>query len=218
MLVTASPARHTAHRPWFGVVLLSTLGLLVVVVSGLTAGRSQTPAIDLAVRHWVLSHQFAGAAIFFTWVSTIGSVAPMAGYAAIGALLLIRRGRWGAGLAVVASPAAAVCAYVSVKWFVGRPRPSVAGLLEGTSSFPSAHATSAAAVCVTLAFVWWREGLLSSGVAVLAATLVPLLVGASRIYNDVHWASDVLGGWGTGLLVGAASASVYQLVSPRTQS
>ena len=39
-----------------------------------------------------------------------------------------------------------------------------------------------------------------------------LLVGASRVYLDVHWTTDVLGGWSVGAVVTAFSAFVYERV------
>jgi undecaprenyl-diphosphatase len=103
----------------------------------------------------------------------------------------------------------AVAVYESVKRLYGRARPvGYAHVPEGFS-FPSAHATAAAAVCCTLAYVLWREGLFGRVAAVLLGVVVPLLVGLSRVYLDAHWATDVLGGWSAGLFIAALSAGLY---------
>ena len=83
----------------------------------------------------------------------------------------------------------------------------VAGVVE--------HATASTAVLVTLAYVLAREGLLSHEVALLVGFFGPLLVGLSRIYLDVHWTTDVLGGWGLGLVVAALSAAAYEHMRAR---
>ena len=45
----------------------------------------------------------------------------------------------------------------------------------------------------------------------------PLAIGASRVYPDVHWATDVLGGWSVGALVAALGAVVYERVRRNTR-
>ena len=82
-------------------------------------------------------------------------------------------------------------------------------LIVGTYSFPSAHATTSAAISCTLAYVFWRERLVPGAAALLGAVTVPLLVGVSRVYLDVHWAADVVGGWCAGLVIAALSAGLY---------
>jgi len=68
-----------------------------------------------------------------------------------------------------------------------------------TSSFPSGHATSSMIFFLTLALVlgaetrWQRP-------AVIAAILLSLAIGTSRVMLGVHWPSDVIGGWAFGML------------------
>ena len=170
---------------------------------------------DDAVRSWVLAHQWRTLSSASTWISAVGSVTPMVEYAILGALVLWRRGSRRVISAVLLAPGAAVATYVGLKQIVERARPSVAGLLEGTSSFPSAHATTSSAICCTLAYVFWKEKQASGLSAGLFAAGVPFLVGASRVYLDLHWATDVLGGWAAGLLIGVLCAVVYQRVHKR---
>jgi undecaprenyl-diphosphatase len=52
--------------------------------------------------------------------------------------------------------------------------------------------------------------LLPRATAWLIAVGVPLLVGVSRLYLNVHWATDVLGGWSGGVLLALLSVILYQ--------
>jgi undecaprenyl-diphosphatase len=87
------------------------------------------------------------------------------------------------------------------KYWVARVRPDLEPhlVVVKTSSFPSGHATSSMIFFVTLALVlgaetrWQRP-------AVVAAILLSLAIGTSRVMLGVHWPSDVIGGWAFGLL------------------
>jgi undecaprenyl-diphosphatase len=39
---------------------------------------------------------------------------------------------------------------------------------------------------------------------------VPLIVGLTRLYLNVHWFTDVIGGWTVGLFVAAICAALYE--------
>jgi membrane-associated phospholipid phosphatase len=87
------------------------------------------------------------------------------------------------------------------KYWIGRPRPDLEThlVVVKTSSFPSGHANSSMIFFLTLALVatagtkWQRP-------AVVAAIVLSLLVGVSRVMLGVHWPSDVVGGWALGML------------------
>lgn len=168
-------------------------------------------SFDHAVRAWIMAHQTGGTHRFFDLVSTVGGVSPMQWAGILLAIWLWSRGRRGAMLAVAVSPFLAMLTYSGVRHVVTRNRPpSAAGLREATSSFPSAHSTTATAVCCTAAYILWREQMLSTPAAIALAIVPPVIVGVSRIYLDVHWSTDVIGGWIAGSLIAAFAAFVYR--------
>ncbi len=69
-------------------------------------------------------------------------------------------------------------------------------------SFPSGHTTAAFAFASTVSRetqFWWPRSRWYIGTAVYAGAT---LVGVSRMYDNAHWASDVLGGAAIGTLLG----------------
>jgi undecaprenyl-diphosphatase len=172
-----------------------------------------TNAFDSAIRAWTLAHQTPALFHFYFWVSKIGSVSPLCWLAVVVALYFVYRGRRHAAASLLVAPTLAVAAYLAGKRFLPRVRPATVGTLaEATNSFPSAHSTTSAAVWCTLAFVCWREKIVRPRTALALAIIPPLLIGTSRVYLDVHWATDVLAGWTAGLLITMVAVAVYNRI------
>jgi len=124
----------------------------------------------------------------------VGSVA--------GFLLLVRRYHmmW----LLLAATIGATAINSTIKNLVDRPRPSVVPRLmdEQSESFPSGHSAMSAAVYLTLG------GLLAQTVSrrgiklyfISIAMTLTFMVGVSRLCLGVHYPSDVLAGWATGLV------------------
>lgn len=196
---------------WTLIAVVTALALMLFADVGEDVAEQSTTQFDNTVRAWFLGHQnplLHNIALAITW---IGSPAVMVVLAiGAGAWFYTRGGRRMAGV-VIAAPAGGALLSPIVKVLFGRARPAGAVLLnEQTYSFPSGHAATSAAVVVTLCYVLARERMISWRVAILVGGGVPLVVGLTRLYLDVHWTTDVVGGWAVGLFVAALSAALYE--------
>jgi len=136
----------------------------------------------------------------------------------LAAVFFFARGRGRATLSIAAAPWLALGVYAGTRRLLPRSRPpGAAGYHETASSFPSAHATTSAAVCCTLAYILWREQMLNGRAALAIAIIPPLCIGLSRVYLDVHWMTDVLAGWLAGLIVAVVAGSVHRFLSARAE-
>ena len=93
---------------------------------------------------------------------------------------------------------------LAVKYLVDRARPGngISMYAEQLSSFPSAHSSLIFALFGFLIYYVWRFNLsliIKISLTVLFTAIIAL-VGFSRLYLGVHFLSDVLAGYLTGLL------------------
>jgi undecaprenyl-diphosphatase len=90
-----------------------------------------------------------------------------------------------------------------LKLAFARARPDVVPHLREvmSSSFPSGHALTSAAVYLTLGTLLMRiaEGRLAKYYCIAIAMFVTFLVGVSRVFLGVHYPSDVVAGWLIGM-------------------
>ena len=217
--IEQNSARGYRVRDWFKklltywtlIAIVSAIALAIFADVGEDVADKSTGAFDNAVRTWFLAHQNPTIYKIAAFVSWIGAPTVMIIIAIAAAVWFYRgRGRSKAGV-LVAAPAAGGLLAGGMKVLYGRARPAGAILInERTFAFPSGHAATSAAVMVTLCYVLAREKIISWPAAIVIGGIVPLLVGLSRLYLDVHWATDVVGGWTVGLFVAAMSAALYE--------
>jgi membrane-associated phospholipid phosphatase len=209
--------RATDHPRWRRDAFAATLAGATALVAFLTLSRvvatHASTAFDAGVQAWALAHQSALGRTVFRWITILAGIMAMRVVSLIGAACLWYRGRGRIAAALLVVPVASDVLYHVAKRLHARPRPL--GLGDGVDSsyaFPSGHATVSAAVCGAFAYALFRDGLVGRELAMAIAVLPPLLVGISRVYLNVHWATDVVGGWCAGLFVAAVWTLVYASV------
>lgn len=131
---------------------------------------------------------------------------------ALASAVLWRSGHRRAGAAItLASASSALMANFFDEVLFHRPPPPGHPNPE-TPSFPSGHALQLAAVSLTAGYVLTRERLAPAAIAVPLALGIPLASSGTRLYQDRHWASDVLGGWVAAIALASWCSAGYELV------
>lgn len=121
-----------------------------------------------------------------------------------------RRGaRRVAAWAVAAMAVAAVVEW-SLKALVGRPRPLLPSPIAHAAgaSFPSGHALTAVVGCAVIVLIVRPA---ARAVAWVAAVVISLVAGVSRVVLGVHYVSDVVAGWILGMAIVLAAVSAAKL-------
>jgi undecaprenyl-diphosphatase len=135
-------------------------------------------------------------------VTALGSVTVLSLIVVLVLALMLSLKRWSEALVVLVGAGGGVAISQGLKQVFGRERPELVyrAVEAANPSFPSGHAMLSAVVFLTLGALTARFAPLKrvKALALGAAVLLSLLVGASRIYLGVHWTSDVLAGWSLG--------------------
>ena len=116
---------------------------------------------------------------------------------------LVLHGLYKNGLFIFAASAGGWVLNWALKEVFNRTRPDVVPHLREvmSSSFPSGHALTSAAVYLTLGALLMRiaEGRLAKYYCIAIAMFVTFLVGTSRVFLGVHYPTDVIAGWLIGM-------------------
>ncbi|WP_158087840.1 phosphatase PAP2 family protein [Neisseria canis] len=160
----------------------------------------------LAVRQHTQNCPITYLALILHW---IGKWPAATSIAALIAWYELRNLRPNRAVFVILSTALPTAVMSAAKAFFSRTRPEFWPRIveEQSASFPSGHSTFAAALATTVVILCWQSP--HRAWIILGALSFTLLAGFSRIVLGVHYPTDVLVGWLTGM---STVIGIYQLM------
>jgi undecaprenyl-diphosphatase len=182
-----------------GVAVAAMLGVTGVQLADVVMDNGGRIGGDESVLSWIVGHRDAALTMIAQVITTVGATPTLAAMAGLVVALLLWRGQRPEAALVAVTTAGAAVLVVVTKQVVGRARPPLADQLvvETNQSFPSGHTLGATAVLgvltvVALGYIGSRR---ARALTVWAGGALIVLIGLSRLYLGVHWATDVLAGW-----------------------
>jgi membrane protein DedA with SNARE-associated domain len=197
------------------------VSLFVLIAYTVVIGRDPgpTPGDETAfeVVDYIRSGALTDVAKVVTW---LGSTAFTWGLALVGAALLAWRRRWTEFWVLLSGMTITQIGIIEIKDAVDRPRPPEPLAGSEGSSFPSGHAAHSViylwlAVTIVLRL---RPGMARATAVVVTGLVLTALVGLSRVYLNVHYMSDVSGGWALGAAAFSLCAAIGLVVSQVRQN
>ena len=186
--VTVSLAIAALALWLFGAVLEAVLDNAAVV------------RLDVATLDWMAAHTSPLGLRVFTVITHLGAVPVIPTIAVAGAWVLWQQRHRLVLVCWLSAYFGGVLVNRLLKLLIHRSRP-IRVVHVMTFSFPSGHTMAATIGYGMLAYVvatYWCPRWLKRRFLYLAAAVLALAVGVSRIYLGVHFPTDVIGGWAAG--------------------
>jgi membrane-associated phospholipid phosphatase len=189
--------------------LALTLAMAAVIVAGAVVGvlaamirhGAGVVSLDVVVTRWAAAHATTFSMAWYGWITWAGSTLVVIALATgVGVYAVRRWGSWSVALFLLLVVGGQSVLSDSIKAAIGRVRPDAPPFhVVSGPSFPSGHATAAAATWAAVALVLGRAASIRVRIVLAgAAVAIAVAVACSRVFLGAHWTSDAAGG----LLVG----------------
>jgi undecaprenyl-diphosphatase len=179
------------------VLILIATATVIGVLAAMVRSQRGVVRYDTSVAHWAMNHAGASITTIMRLITQFGGavlIVPIAlGVAVMESLRLRTRAVWPFLLLVVGGQ---FLVANTIKFLVHRARPSLDPLTGFSgASFPSGHATAAAATFAAIALlIGTRRSVTVRAISAGSAVGIAVLIAGTRVLLGVHWLTDVIAG------------------------
>jgi undecaprenyl-diphosphatase len=204
-----SPKLSRTEQALILICLAFLAGFLLV-----TLFRGSFSVIDVKVNLWIPSIQSSPFTVAAKGIAIVFDTTLLVIFSLILATFLFVKNHRAQSLLLLGAMGgdALIVSVVKSLHHINRPLNGI--MADSGFSFPSGHSAGVIVFCGVLAYFAWQHwknararALTVTGVAVITA-----VVGFDRLYLNVHWFSDVLGGWMFGIFWLSFSLLIFQLL------
>lgn len=195
----------------------ASIVILIVCLTGflmILTFRGAFSGINNAVNLWfvtVHNNAFTAVAIVVANGFDTTSLLPLS--FVVGAVFFVVKKRRYA-LLLVGGMSVDAAVLLVLKTLIYSPRPLNGLVVEASNSFPSGHTTSTVILFGFFTFIAWQTWKSRTAKIVSGALYLTIvsLVGITRLYLDVHWLTDVIGGYFLGSFLAVLCISLLPYV------
>jgi membrane-associated phospholipid phosphatase len=159
--------------------------------------RSSLHPVDAAVNAWMPTIQTPAVTVFMEGVAFVFDTTSLVFISVAVSAVLFLKHRKDYGLFLLGAMGGDALLVTIIKTVDQVARPANGIVVDNGFSFPSGHSAGVVVFVGMLAYFAWRQWSskpIRAGVAGVYGALI-VIVGFDRVYLNVHWLSDVFGGW-----------------------
>jgi membrane-associated phospholipid phosphatase len=218
-----SSSRFARHHPrtYLGIYGLVGLALAIACAWAFFAIAEDVPengkmvAMDTATAVWLQTHGTERGETIFMNIAWLGSGGLLA--SSVVALVFLARRSWRRVAFVASAYVGAVVLNQTLKAIFQRERPSFASefIHSESFSFPSGHALESFVVYGAIGYLLIERFPASRAIVMAAWLTLVAIIGFSRLYLGVHYASDVAGGFAAGFVWLFTCVTSYRFAARR---
>jgi membrane-associated phospholipid phosphatase len=174
--------------------------------------RESFDVINASVNLWASSVQTESFTFPAIIISNVFNSIPLLAISCLTATYLFMRKHWADGLLLLGALGVTALVVELAKILAHVARPPNGSIQVTTLGFPSGHTAESIVFCGVLVYLGWSWcDSVKARVSLCAAfTIIVLVVAMDRIYLNVHWLSDVIGGGLLGGFLLTASILAFQ--------